>query len=68
VPVKQLCDCYGMSPSTLRRWRRKAGDSAAWRQAMLDENRRLRRRLRALQTEKAILQRILKAERGGAER
>jgi transposase-like protein len=52
--VAAVCQRFGISRATLARWRNQA--------PLIDENVRLRRRVRALNTDKLMLQYILKQE------
>jgi transposase-like protein len=63
VPVRVLTARFGVSPSTLRRWRLRAAAADGGRQRTLEhENRSLRRRIGDLSADKTFLQRLLRRE------
>jgi len=59
--VADLCDRFGISRSTLMRWRVRAGDGE--QKKLESENRSLRQRVSQLNAEKILLQQILRHRR-----
>jgi putative transposase len=60
VPVRVLTARFGVSRSTLRRWRLHAAAAGGWQRTLEHENRLLRRRIGDLSADKTLLQRILR--------
>jgi transposase-like protein len=61
--VAGLCDRFGMSRSTLMRWRARARAADDEQKILESENKSLRRRLSQLNAEKTLLQQILRHRR-----
>ena len=61
VPVRDLTARYGVSRSTIRRWRLHAA-TEEWRRTLEQANRLLKRRVGDLSADKEMLQRILRRE------
>jgi hypothetical protein len=62
VPIQALVARFGVSRSTLRRWRLRAATAEGWQRTLEHENRSLRRRVGNLSADKTLLQRMLRRE------
>ena len=63
VPITALCARFGISRSTLYRWRKQPSEKGAGKQSLEDENRSLKRRVGELTVEKTLLQQFLRRAR-----